>query len=46
MKRTLNEIACGALDEAAAYKRHLQSFAGDELKEGAAAFAEKRPPRF
>jgi enoyl-CoA hydratase len=46
MKRTINEIARGRLDEAAADRRHHDSMSGDEILEGIAAFAEKRPPRF
>jgi enoyl-CoA hydratase/carnithine racemase len=46
MKRTINEFARGALDEAMADARHRDSMSGDEIKEGVAAFAEKRPPRF
>jgi enoyl-CoA hydratase len=46
MKHTINEIARGALDEAAADRRHRDSMQGAEIKEGIAAFAEKRPPRF
>jgi len=46
MKRTLNEIARNSLDEAAADQRHRDSFASAELREGSAAFAAKRPPRF
>jgi enoyl-CoA hydratase len=46
MKRTINEIARGKLDEAAADQRARDSMSGAEIKEGVAAFAEKRPPRF
>ena len=46
MKRTVNEIARGALDEAAADRRHRDSMHGAEIKEGVRAFAEKRPPKF
>ena len=46
MKRTINEIAHGKLDEAAADQRHRESMRGEEIKEGIRAFAEKRPPRF
>ncbi len=46
MKRTINEIARGQLDEAAADRRHRDSMRGSEIAEGIAAFAEKRPPRF
>ena len=46
MKRTINEIARGKLDEAAADQRARDSMRGAEIKEGVKAFAEKRPPRF
>jgi enoyl-CoA hydratase len=46
MKRTINEIARGKLDEAAADQRARDSMRGDEIKEGVKAFAEKRPPKF
>jgi enoyl-CoA hydratase len=46
MKHTINEIARGTLDEAAADGRHRDSMQGTEIREGIAAFAEKRPPRF
>jgi len=46
MKRAINEIARDKFDEAAAEQRHRDSMRGDEIKEGVAAFAEKRPPRF
>ncbi len=46
MKRTLNEIARGKLDEVAAERRHRDSLRGAELREGSAAFAQKRPPKF
>ena len=46
MKRTINEIARGKLDEAAADRRARDSMRGAEIKEGIKAFAEKRPPKF
>jgi enoyl-CoA hydratase len=46
MKRTLNEIARGKLDEAAVDTRHRQSMRGAELREGIAAYKGKRRPRF
>jgi enoyl-CoA hydratase/carnithine racemase len=46
MKRAINEFARGALDEAAADRRHCDSMRGDEIKEGIKAFSEKRPPKF
>jgi enoyl-CoA hydratase/carnithine racemase len=46
MKRTINEIAHGKLDEAAADARARDSMRGAEIKEGVKAFAEKRPPKF
>jgi enoyl-CoA hydratase/carnithine racemase len=46
MKRTINEIARGKLDEAAADQRAHDSMRGAEIKEGVRAFAEKRPPKF
>lgn len=46
MKRTINEIAHGKLDEVAADRRARDSMRGAEIKEGVKAFAEKRPPKF
>jgi enoyl-CoA hydratase/carnithine racemase len=46
MKRTLNEIARGKLDEAAADARHRASMRSDEVREGVAAYKSKRRPRF
>ena len=46
MKRTINEIARGKLDEAAADQRARDSMRGAEIREGVKAFTEKRPPRF
>ncbi|CCD92656.1 putative Dodecenoyl-CoA isomerase, ClpP/crotonase superfamily [Bradyrhizobium sp. ORS 375] len=46
MKRAINEFARGALDDAAARRRHQDSLSGSEIREGMKSFAEKRPPRF
>ena len=46
MKRTINEISHGKLDEAAADRRARDSMRGAEIREGVKAFAEKRPPKF
>jgi len=46
MKRAINEIARGKLDEEAADRRHRDSMRSAEIKEGIRAFAEKRPPKF
>ncbi|BAM92651.1 enoyl-CoA hydratase [Bradyrhizobium oligotrophicum S58] len=46
MKRAINEFARGALDDAAARRRHLDSMSGAEISEGMKSFAEKRQPRF
>jgi enoyl-CoA hydratase len=46
MKRAINEIARGRLDEEAADRRHRDSMRSAEIKEGIKAFAEKRPPKF
>jgi enoyl-CoA hydratase/carnithine racemase len=46
MKRAINEIARGAFDEDAARQRHRESARGEEIKEGLAAFKEKRNPDF
>jgi enoyl-CoA hydratase len=46
MKQTINEIARGELDEAAADRRARDSMLGVEIKEGIRAFAEKRQPKF
>jgi enoyl-CoA hydratase/carnithine racemase len=46
MKRAINDIARGTFDEDAARRRHAQSLRGDEIKEGIAAFGEKRKPDF
>lgn len=46
MKRSLNEIARGELDEAASDARHAASLASRDLREGMAAWHEKRKPVF
>ena len=46
MKRTINEIARGELDESAADRRARDSMRSAEIKEGIRAFTEKRPPKF
>jgi enoyl-CoA hydratase len=46
MKRAINQFAHGKLDETAVEQRYRDSMHGAEIKEGIAAFAEKRPPRF
>jgi enoyl-CoA hydratase len=46
MKRTINEFSHGKLDEAAADQRARDSMRSDEIKEGIAAFAERRAPKF
>jgi enoyl-CoA hydratase len=46
MKRAINEFSRGELDEAACDRRARDSMRGAEIKEGIAAFAEKRAPRF
>lgn len=46
-KRTLQAILDGAAEEPDAVRRlHEAAFGGAELREGLAAFREKRPPRF
>lgn len=46
MKQAINEFARGELDDGAADQRHRDSMRGAEIKEGIAAFAQKRAPRF
>jgi enoyl-CoA hydratase len=46
MKAAINEIARAAFDEEAARRRHQDSLRGEEIKDGIAAFAEKRKPDF
>ncbi len=46
MKRALNQIAHGALDEKAANKMAAQCWASDDLQEGLKARSEKRAPAF
>ena len=46
MKRAINEFAHGRLDEEAADRRARDSMRSAEIKEGIAAFSEKRPPKF
>ena len=46
MKRAINEFARGKLNEEAADRRARDSMRSAEIKEGIAAFAEKRPPKF
>ncbi|MCG6207823.1 enoyl-CoA hydratase/isomerase family protein [Rhodopseudomonas sp. HC1] len=46
MKRAINEFARQAFDEAAADARSRASMRSQEIREGIAAFTEKRAPRF
>jgi enoyl-CoA hydratase len=46
MKRAINEIGRDGFDEDAARSRHQESTRGREIKEGLAAFKEKRKPDF
>jgi enoyl-CoA hydratase/carnithine racemase len=46
MKRAINEFSRGELDEEAAGQRARDSMRGAEIREGIAAFSEKRPPKF
>ena len=46
MKRALNQISYGQLDRIAADARHLMSMSSRDLREGMAAWQERRPPVF
>ena len=46
MKKSLNDIARGTLDEAACDARHVASLGSRDLREGMAAWHEKRKPVF
>jgi enoyl-CoA hydratase len=46
MKQHLNRIARGTLDAAALQADIRRAYESDDLREGQAAWAEKRPPRF
>ena len=46
MKRAINEFARGEFDAASAYQRSADSMKSDEIREGMAAFKEKRVPKF
>ncbi len=46
MKRSLDEIARGEFDLAALRERELRCARSEDLREGQAAFAERRTPRF
>jgi enoyl-CoA hydratase/carnithine racemase len=46
MKRSLDEVAAGLVDEARVREREARCATSDDLREGLAAFAERRPPRF
>lgn len=45
-KQSLNKIARGNFDLARLHGREVLCAASDNLREGAAAFAERRAPRF
>jgi enoyl-CoA hydratase/carnithine racemase len=46
MKRAINQIARGALDEPRTKAAIAECFHSDDLKEGLAAYSEKRRPAF
>jgi enoyl-CoA hydratase len=46
MKRHLNDIARGELDTVALQGDIVRTLRSDDLREGQAAWAEKREPRF
>ncbi len=46
MKRHLNRIARGTLDASALQADIERAYRSDDLREGQAAWAEKRAPRF
>jgi enoyl-CoA hydratase/carnithine racemase len=46
MKRTIDELARGALDEAAARARITEAWASEDLREGLEAMKQKRKPVF
>ncbi len=46
MKRHLNQIARGTVDAQSVREAVMQTIASDDLREGAAAWKEKRAPRF
>jgi len=46
MKRTLNDIAAGAVDQALVQDRVRRTFLSEDHREGLSAFAEKRAPSF
>ena len=46
MKRAVNAVLRGTFDPAEVEARYRESLRGDEIKEGVAAFGEKRAPKF